>query len=996
MGTEPGHEYGRGCRTRCAWWATLFGVFLLLLRAGVAHADTPGMRLFDGQHLASVVYDDNGGTPFRNVAMLLSHDLSRLSGRHPHVAQSYAGIGGNAVIIGLASSPRMAALLRKNGIGTQKLDGQWETYGRAVIPAPWDAHSKVLLIFGSDVRGTIWGVIDLTREMGISAWQWWADVKIRPVRSIEVDASLHYSRPPSVKYRGIFLNAGASGMTPWAGKTFDPAFGNIGPKTYKRIYELMWRLKANTIWPAMTDADAPFNTAPGDAQLAADYAIVRGSSHVEMLLRNNAHEWHAKTMGPYNWLTNKQRMIDYWKGAVEKFGTYPNLYTVGLRNVDDFPMQGAKSPSHMAAILSDVIGHQRKILTDTLHKPARDVPQIFTPYKEVLAAYDTGRVKLPGDITIDWPDDDFGYIMRLSDAAERKRAGGSGVYYHLVFWGRPQSFLWLDAIDPSLMWEEMSKAYHFDARRFWMLNVGSIKPCEFLTELYLAMAFDIDAFSKPSSVRTFLRGWVGRNFGPRHQDAITGMLWRYYKLAFIRNPEFMGWNTNFPETPIQRTGFNMLAFGDANAHRAHAYTALMRQAAALMDQMPADRKAAFYQLVKYPLDMAGNINLQQLDLDKSVAYGRQHRASADSYADKAARAHQAIVAGTRYYNQVMEHGKWRHMIGTAPNGHAVQDLPIYEAPDLPHWQRHGRDRCGLQVEGGEYFDGKGWWMPTLPEFHPELKRRRYVDVFTEQHADASWSVESSVPWIKVDHRAGRFSVQQQRFEQRIKVSVDWAKAPAQGQGLLKVRCSAAMQPMTVHVRIAPRVKAQRVSFIESNGIVSMYATHADHRSRGWRVLDGLGYTGADLQSDLDMAPVDAGDAAALAKAPQVSYRFATQAPDQDYSFPVPPTDESADIRIMALPTFPIVPHGGVRIAVSLDGAAPRVLDFAARQFSVKWREHALANQAIVTLHDLSIRPGAHTLTLYALDPGVTLDRIEVDFRGAPKAYAAVPETRIGS
>ena len=394
-----------------------------------------------------------------------------------------------------------------------------------------------------------------------------------------------------MKYRGFFINTGR--LQIWAAKTFDPAQGGIGPKTYERVFELMWRLKANTLWPAMSGGDIVFNEVPANYDLAKDYAIIRGSSHVEMLLRNNTHEWNPKTMGPYNWLTNKQRMIAYWREAVEKFGRYDNLYTVGLRGADDFPMEGANTPETMADVVTDAIAAQRRILSETLHQPADEIPQVFTPYKEIAAAYNTGRLELPADVILNWSDDNFGYMMQLDNPAERKRPGGAGVYYHATFWGAPAAYLWLGSTDPSLMWEEMSKAYHFDARKQWILNVGSIKPVEFLTDIFLAMAFDMDAFQKPSSVQAYLRDWAGRNFGPRYRDQIASIMWRYYKLAFDKNPELASFATTFPESSVQQSSFDILDFGDENARRAAAYHAIMAESAQLMAAMPRGPQGGF-------------------------------------------------------------------------------------------------------------------------------------------------------------------------------------------------------------------------------------------------------------------------------------------------------------------------------------------------------------------------------------------------------------------
>lgn len=952
-----------------------------------ACADT--ITLFDGNSVASIAYDQQSGIPIQKAAALLSHDLTQLTGRTPTLNAGFKNADGNGVVIGLATSPQIAALLKRNHISTAPIAGKWETYGRVVVPAPWNPRKKVLVIFGSDTRGTIWGVIDLTREMGVSAWEWWADVKIRKTDRIDVDAALHYSKEPSVKYRGFFINTGR--LQIWAARTFDPAQGGIGPRTYARVFELMWRLKANMVWPAMSEGDIAFNEIPANYDLARDYAIVRGSSHVEMLLRNNSHEWNTKTMGPYNWLTNRQRMIQYWREAVEKFGQYDNLYTVGLRGASDFPMEGVDTPEKMADVLSDVIAAQRKILSEVLHKPADQIPQVFTPYKEVASAYNTGRLKLPADIILNWSDDNFGYDMQLDNSAERERLGGAGVYYHATFWGAPWSYLWLGSTSPWLMWEEMMKAYHFNSRKLWVLNVGSIKPVEFLNEFFLAMAFDADAFEKPSSVEAYLRDWAARNFGAEHSDEIASVMRQYYELSFEKNPESASFSTTFPESSVKQSKFNILDFGDENGRRAEAFKSIMDESAKLMAAMSDDRKAAFYELVQYTVDTGGNLSLRQLDLDKSIAYGLQHRASANIYAQAALTAQQQIDAATDRYNQTTENGKWRGMITDYPHA-----LPNYEASSIPSWSAPAdAGNCGVQVEGGGYFDDVGWWTPTLPSFHPELgEHSYYLDVFTEAPIDETWSAVPNGPWIKLDHASGRFSQADKSFEQRIHVSVDWAKAPAEGDGIVTVKCSAGKQPLPVHVRVVPRVRDEAASFVDSQGVVSMYAAHADAMSGAWQILDGVGLSEADLEADLDLKPVDVNDAEAFSQAPRATYRFATGPQDHDYSFPNYVIDDIATVRIIALPTFPIIKTDRLRIAVSLDGAAPKMLDFSVVYYGAKWRQNVLDNAAVVALDDVALAPGSHTLTVTALDPGVTLDRIEIDLAGSSHAYGPVPETRI--
>ena len=307
----------------------------------------------------------------------------------------------------------------------------------------------------------------------------------------------------------------------------------------------------------------------------------------------------------------------------------------------------------------------------------------------------------------------------------------------------------------------------------------------------------------------------------------------------------------------------------------------------------------------------------------------------------------------------------------------------------------------MQIEGGAFFDGTGWWTPTLPPFHPELRETRFIDIFAQGAFAAAWTATATAPvnafrqdtldiarttpapWIKLSKSAGRFSPADQYFEDRIQVSIDWDAAPVGGAGEVIITGSAFLQPIAVHVRLAPPNPAKNASFIEADRIVSIYATHADALSAGWEVLDGLGHTGASLRSRLDLESIDPANETAVRRAPSATYRFATTT-----------ANDRATLSVIALPTFPLTGENGVRVAVSIDGGPLRLLDFFAAEFSEAWRQHVLTNRAVEKLPDLRLAPGAHTVTVSALDPGVILDWIEIAFTGAPRAYGPVPETRI--
>jgi Glycosyl hydrolase family 115/Gylcosyl hydrolase family 115 C-terminal domain len=951
-------------------------ILMSALGASAAAAPRPEMAsasLFDGHEVASIVCDMRQNVPLSRAAGLLAGDLAKLTGRRPSVVSSLEETGRVAIMVGLASDTAVATLLKANNISTAPIDGKWETYGRVAVPDPDNAQRTILVIFGSDTRGAIWGVIDLTRELGISAWEWWADVAPRRVARSSVTGALRYSKEPSVKYRGIFLNDEDWGLLPWAAKTYDPRYGNIGPKTYARIFELLWRLKANTFWPAMHPVTNPFNSVPGNAEMAASFALIHGSSHAEPLLRANEREWDEKQRGPFNYLTNKDNLLRYWDEIVSDKRSFENLYSVGLRGAGDAPMEGAATPRQAASVLSDVIAEQRRILETHIGKPADRIPQTLTPYKEVLLAYDAG-VKLPADITITWPDDNHGYIRRLSNSSERTRSGGAGVYYHISYWGAPMSYLWLATTHPALIWEEMDKAYRFDARRIWIVNVGDIKPGEYLTQLLLDMAFDKGSFPDIGSARTHLQSWMARTFGPQNAAEISGIMWRYYDLSFTRRPEFMGWNEIYPNRAMHPTPFNVADFGDENARRLRAYREIASRARRLAQHMAADRRDAFFELVQYPVEAAAAFNERVLSMDKALAYGLQHRASANQYAAQAEAAEKRIAAATHYYNTTLAHGKWRHMMDAAP-----QRLDQFDAQLMPAWSPGATTetkQCGLQAEGGTFFTS-GVQAAQLPVFRRELPRTRNLDIFARAPANVRWTARPSAPWIRLTSSAGRLTPTD--AEARLQVSIDGSLAPSSAKGNVSVACGND-EPMIVNIEVTPPA-SDKVSFVEDNRIVSLYASHADSRSAGWEDIKGLGHTGTSLRSTLD-TPSRA-NLASLQDAPHLTYRFATTT-----------YDDPATLSVVALPMAPVTSENGMRIAVSLDNRPFEVMDFSSVEFSETWRQNVLSNTAIGTIKNLRLAKGPHELSLVALDPGVVLDRIQISFAGANEAYGAVPETRI--
>ena len=458
----------------------------------------------------------------------LATDIKSVTGKKPEIIKTTTIGSGKGIYIGQSTD-----LLFKSTNSKDFFSSNWETFSIK-------NQKKYLTIIGSDVRGTVYGVFELSKQLGISPWQWWADVHPEKKEKLHVNLPENgIIQSPSVQYRGVFLNDEDWGLQPWAAKNFEPETGDIGPKTYEKIFQLLLRLKANTIWPAMHPSTKGFFTIEGNKDVAEKYHILIGTSHAEPMLRNNVDEWDKKVYGAYNYFTNNYKIKEYWKARIDEVKNGNGIFTLGMRGIHDSGMEGNASKEEKKEILETIIKDQRKILSNTIQKPIIDIPQVFIPYKEVLDVYNDG-LSVPEDITLMWTDDNYGYIRRYSTKEEQIRNGGGGVYYHLSYWGRPHDYLWLSSTQPGLIWYEMTRAYQNGAKKMWIANVGDIKPLEYNMEFFLDLAWDINSI-KENTIKDHLKKWASREFGNQISDDLSIIMNEYYRLALIRKPEFMGW-----------------------------------------------------------------------------------------------------------------------------------------------------------------------------------------------------------------------------------------------------------------------------------------------------------------------------------------------------------------------------------------------------------------------------------------------------------------------
>jgi hypothetical protein len=625
-------------------------------------SDPADFTLFDARNAVPILVETNEAPAVIRAAGDLVGDFERVTGDKPELVNSVKGRT-NLVIIGTLDHSRTIDRLVADGkLDVDGVRGEWESYVLQIVKHPLPGVDQALVIAGSDRRGTIYGIYQLSELIGVSPWYWWADVPVTRKTFVAVRGDIFKQGPPAVKYRGIFLNDEDWGLRPWAARTFDPATGNIGPKTYAKVFELLLRLHANYLWPAMHPDTRAFNFYPDDKVLADAYGIVMGSSHCEQMLRDNVDEWARDGHGDYNFVTNPDGVLKYWEQRVAENGEYENVYTLGMRGIHDSGMPGGGTPREKAERLHTIVVDQRAMLARRVNPDVTQVPQIFCPYKEVLELYRL-RPDIPGDVTLVWPDDNYGYVREFSDSRERQRGGGAGVYYHVSYYGRPRDYLWLCSTAPGLIAEEMTKAYDHGADRVWMLNVGDLKPAELDIEFFLKLAWDPHAWNGTNTY-DLLERQLARDFGPVPAPELTAIMAEYYRLNFQRKPEHM---------PVGLTNtFSTTLNGDEAEQRLEAWRKLSAQAEAAGKSLPPEMQDAFFELVGYPVEAAAAMNEECLALDEYYTGTNQDRANLQK---EAALARLKINGLTAIYNNRLADGKWRYMMSDNPRNQLELKIP---------------------------------------------------------------------------------------------------------------------------------------------------------------------------------------------------------------------------------------------------------------------------------------------------------------------------------
>lgn len=598
----------------------------------------------------AVIYvDPNEPELVKTAATLLQQDIEQVTGKKVSIVTEISQARKNVIAIGtLTQSSFLKQLVSQKRLNTSTVSGKWEASLVQTIANPVQGVPHALIIAGNDRRGAAYGVFELSKQIGVSPWYWWADVPVVKRKEIYIKENISLADAPKVKYRGLFINDEAPALSGWTKEKF----GGFNHKFYEKFFELVLRLKGNYIWPAMWGnafyADDSLNIKAADK-----YGVVIGTSHHEPLMR--AHdEWRRAGGGQWNYETNKEKLQQFWRDGIKR-ATNEKIVSVGMRGDGDAPM----SRETATALLEQIVTDQRAIISDVTGKPASETPQLWALYKEVQDYYDKG-MRVPDDVTLLLSDDNWGNLRKLPRLDEKPRKGGYGIYYHFDYVGGPRNYKWLNTNPLPRIWEQMHLAWEYKVRDIWIVNVGDIKPMEFPISFFLDYAWNPEKIDA-NNLQTYTETWAVDQFGEQHAKDIATLLAKYGKYNARRKPELLDANTYNLQTGEWKRVVD-------------EYTELLKKAETINKGLPADAKDAYFQLVLHPIKACANLNAMYYNvaLNKD-AY--QHRSKeTNQYANKVNELYTNDSLITQEYHR-LNNGKWNHLMSQTHIGYTYWQQP---------------------------------------------------------------------------------------------------------------------------------------------------------------------------------------------------------------------------------------------------------------------------------------------------------------------------------
>lgn len=896
----------------------------------------------------------------------LQADIEHVTNSQPELSTNKVPDAERVVIAGtIGKNPEIDRLIEEGKLDVSEVEGRWETFVLSVVEDPFTGTDEALVIAGSDKRGTIYGIYELSEQIGVSPWYWWADVPVVQQMNLYVSPAPHSLGEPAVKYRGIFINNENPSLYGWVNRTY----GGFNHDFYEEVFELILRLRGNYLWPAMW-GKAFHDDDPMNPEMADMYGVVIGYTHHEPMMRAHV-EWDRYGEGAWNYETNAETLQNFWRDGVERMGSYESSITLGMRGDGDEPM----SEEANIELLERIVEDQREILEETTDPGETNYFQMWALYKEVQEYYEQG-MDVPEDVMLLLTNDNWGNIRLLPDPeTAHKRDGGWGMYYHFDYVGGPRNYKWINTIQISRIWEQMKLTYEHDVNRLWLVNVGDIKPMEFPITFFLNLAWNPDGIDS-EKMDQYAERWAKQQFGEEFAEEIGYLLTEYTRFNSRRKPELLEPGT-----------YNLIHYREAE-RIIEDYNSLTGKARDIMDQLPEEFFDAYYQLVMYPIEASANVNELYITAQKNRLYAEQGRAATNKMAEKAQMHFEYNEELDANYHTLND-GKWTHMMDQTRIGYTYWQQPEQNnMPDVHTLNLPSGPDMGIAIEGSE-----NWWPDSsndavLPQFDRYNRQEHYIEVFNRGSQPFDFSVETGEEWLATSIQDDSIDLQE-----RIFVTVDWDVAPL-GEHRVPIRISDENgSSVIIHAQVfnpdSPDCNNLN-GFVEANHFVSMEAfnytrTTSDGDVR-WKHIPQLGRT----HSAMTPWPV-------LAKSYETNESNAPKLEYDMYLF----TQGEVTVKVYLSPTLNYSTNyrneDGIRMGVSFDDADPQILnihqEFGDGSHSDPVWSNWVANNINVVESTHSItNPGNHTLTIQMIDAGIVIQKIVVETGEVPYSYLGPPES----
>jgi hypothetical protein len=891
------------------------------------------------------------------VMKMLQKDMTAVTGIEPKLLLDAMPDKKQVVIVGtLGKSQLIDQLVGNNKINVNDIKGKWENTLIEVVENPFPNIERALVIVGSDKRGTIYGIFELSKKMGVSPWYWWSDVPIEKKTNLYVKAGSYNFGEPKVKYRGIFLNDEEPCLGRWAVENY----GGFNHQFYEKVFELILRLKGNYIWPAMWWAGFNMDD-PQNAQTADRLGIVMGTSHHEPMNRAHA-EWKRNGKGAWNYETNSEALKKFWAEGIKRIGDSEVIVTLAMRGDGDEAM----TESTNINLLQRIVNDQRTMIAEITGKPVEQTPQMWALYKEVQDYYDKG-MRVPDDITLLLCDDNWGNIRKLPKPGTPARKGGYGIYYHFDYVGGPRNYKWVNTCPIPRIWEQMNMAYEHGVNQLWLVNVGDLKPMEYPISFFLDYAWNPQAIPS-EKLPEYSKNWAGQQFGEKYAEEASTLIDTYLKYNSRRKPELIEPDTysliNYREFEKVVTDYNDL----------------LENARKLGKKLPKEYQDAFYQLVLHPIEACANLNELYFVTGKNRLYAEQSRIGANDLAKKAEQLFKKDADITEYYHTKLSGGKWNNMMSQTHIGYTYWQQPERNVmPAATIIQPRSEQAMGVAVEGSKNYRPNFQGDLVLPLFDCFNKQSYFIDVYNMGKKSFNYEMVAGQPWIKISETKGKVE-----SERRVMVQIDWGKAPT-GENCAPITITGSEgSTTTVQVPIRNIADDERKimkGFIENNGVIAIEAEHFTKNMAGnmasWKVIPGMGRT----LSAMHPVPVTAARQTPKNGSPSLEYDVYLWKAGE------------IKVNLILAPTLNIYNDEGLEIAVSLDNGDPIVLNMHGSFSFQDWEEAVRTNSRGLTANLNVSDVGNHTLKVWMVDPGVCLERIIVQTgTELTKSYLGAPES----